>query len=307
MIPFYLITGFLGSGKTTFLKEILNELGSKQKVVVIQNEFAHNGIDGKTLKQTSPDFKLVEMNNGSVFCVCLLSNFVDTLVKITEEYNPDIIFLEASGLADPINVAELLQSERLNGKLQLQHVYAVVDALNFDKSYQMMVRFKHQIMIADSVIINKADLNQKGLQHIGQKVSELAPFANQIKTRFCKDVFQLQPLEEKAHPRNAFNEIAPEGKPEGISTCVLRTTETISIMGLKAFIQKMIPQCFRLKGFANLDTGEVIAVQATFEQTEFQKVENYTGPSELIAFSTVLDSTQFRKTYFEMLNVDPTT
>lgn len=306
MIPFYLITGFLGSGKTTFLQEILHTVGSKQKTVVIQNEFAHNGIDGKTLKQSSPDLKLVEMNNGSVFCVCLLSNFVETLLEIVEDYNPDHIFLEASGLADPINVAELLQSEKLKGKLQLQHVYAVVDALNFEKSYQIMMRFKHQIMIADTVIINKVDLSEKGLHHIEKKILEIAPFAKLLKTSHCKNVFS-KPLQQptQSSPAQAFIGKESEGKPADIQTCVVRTTDTISEKALRNFIQKMVPHCYRLKGFVNLNSGEVVAVQATFEHIEFSKIEHYNGPSELIAFSTDLNATQFRKAYFDMQKVHP--
>ena len=72
IIPFYLITGFLGSGKTTLLKYLLNHVGSRYRIAVIQNEFAPTGMDGMELKRESPDFKLLEINNGSVFCVCQL-------------------------------------------------------------------------------------------------------------------------------------------------------------------------------------------------------------------------------------------
>ena len=171
-------------------------------------------IDGITLKRTNPDFELIEMNNGSVFCVCLLSNFVTTLHTIIEKHQPEIIFLEASGLADPINVAELLQHENLKGKLILEKVITVVDAVNFERCLQMMNRFKHQIMIADTVIINKTDLNTVGLPAINAHIKTIAPFAQIIETEYCAG-FHLA-MNQLPNSPNALRHtgLASEGKPE---------------------------------------------------------------------------------------------
>ena len=109
MIPFYIVTGWLGSGKTTLLKNILSKYGNKTRIAVIQNEFAPTGVDGKELKDTGQPFELIEVNNGSVFCVCQLDNFTEALDKLALDYNPDVIFLESSGLADPISIAEILR------------------------------------------------------------------------------------------------------------------------------------------------------------------------------------------------------
>ncbi len=67
MIPFFIVTGWLGSGKTSLLRNVLNEYGDKKRIAVIQNEFASSGIDGIELKNSDNEFKLVEINNGSVF------------------------------------------------------------------------------------------------------------------------------------------------------------------------------------------------------------------------------------------------
>ena len=67
-IPFHIISGFLGSGKTTFLKRIIDKYAGEYKIGIIQNEFAPANIDGAELKKSGKDFQLLEINNGSAFC-----------------------------------------------------------------------------------------------------------------------------------------------------------------------------------------------------------------------------------------------
>ena len=99
--PFFLITGFLGSGKTTFLKMITTQFGNKLRIGIVQNEFAPGAVDGTELKNSGSSFEILEVNNGSVFCVCLLGSFIKSLSEFVETHQPDMLFLEASGLSDP--------------------------------------------------------------------------------------------------------------------------------------------------------------------------------------------------------------
>src|SRR4030042_6503640 len=101
--PVYLIAGFLGSGKTTFIQQAIDHFSGKCRTGIVQNEFAPASIDGKELKRmTSSDFDLLEINNGSIFCVCLLSGLIFSLKKFVEKYQPDILLIESSGLSDVI-------------------------------------------------------------------------------------------------------------------------------------------------------------------------------------------------------------
>jgi G3E family GTPase len=185
-IPIYLVTGFLGSGKTTFLKNVLDRYSGDKRIAVIQNEFAAQGVDGAELKLTGYGFKLVEINNGSVFCVCQMTTFVESLKKVIEEYIPQMIFLEASGLADPINIIELLGRDGIKDRVGLAHIITIVDAPNFEKGMKMLPRFRHQIMIADSVIVNKSDIFTGDRSFLFDAVRNLNPFADVIETAYCK-------------------------------------------------------------------------------------------------------------------------
>ena len=91
-IPLVLITGFLGSGKTSLLRQILHSAGKSGKVAIVQNEFAPGRVDSAELESTGVKFNLLEINNGSVFCAGLLDDFISRLEEFIQLYKPQIIF-----------------------------------------------------------------------------------------------------------------------------------------------------------------------------------------------------------------------
>ncbi len=209
---------FLGSGKTTLLKNLLQQ-SSDKRIAVIQNEFAPSGVDGKELKQVLPG-KLLEVNNGSVFCVCMFSNFAVTLKKLIEDYQPDEIFLETSGLADPINVAELLQDERVVDIVQLNLLITVVDAGNYYKGLSSLQRFKHQLMVADLVLINKIDLEPLDLAKIKTHIHGINPNADIQTASYAKvGASWLHSIQKRIDKH--FN-LKGGDRPDELNACVLR-------------------------------------------------------------------------------------
>lgn len=287
MIPFYLITGFLGSGKTTFLKHILDTVGANRRIAIIQNEFAPTGIDGKLLKENSPDFDLIEINNGSVFCACLLSNFVGTLMKITEQYHPELIFLEASGLADPINIAEIVQGEDVRKRLRLQHSYCLIDAQNYFKGLKTLTRFQHQMTIADTLILNKVDLaTPTEIKQIKEDVQAKNPHGRMVETTYGAYNFEDDFWEETAAV-NFFPEVRPSGKRPDIGIAVLRNNEKLNTQQLELFLAKLKEHCIRAKGIVHLQSDETVSFQLTYTDHAIQAVRLIPGPNEIIAFGDI--------------------
>ena len=90
-----IISGFLGAGKTTLIKKLLQEALNGQKVVLIENEFGEIGIDGGFLKDAG--IQITEMNSGCI-CCSLVGDFGAALKKVVEQYNPDRIIIEPSGV-----------------------------------------------------------------------------------------------------------------------------------------------------------------------------------------------------------------
>ena len=101
-----IISGFLGAGKTTLIKKLLSEAFQSEKVVLIENEFGEIGIDGGFLKEAGVE--ITEMNSGCI-CCSLVGDFGTALEKVINDYHPDRVIIEPSGvgkLSDVIRAVE---------------------------------------------------------------------------------------------------------------------------------------------------------------------------------------------------------
>ncbi|MBS6373987.1 MAG: GTP-binding protein [Erysipelotrichaceae bacterium] len=118
-----IISGFLGAGKTTFIKKLLKEAMADEQVVLIENEFGEIGIDGGFLKEAG--IEITEMNSGCI-CCSLVGDFEAALQKVMDEYHPDRIIIEPSGvgkLSDVIAAVRTLD----NPNMELNSFVTVAD------------------------------------------------------------------------------------------------------------------------------------------------------------------------------------
>ncbi|NJN24946.1 MAG: hypothetical protein HC819_02630 [Cyclobacteriaceae bacterium] len=297
-----MVTGFLGSGKTTFLKRILEKYAPTKKVAIIQNEFAPANMDGAALKREGAQFEILEINNGSVFCVCLLGDFMVSLRQFVDKHQPDMVFLEASGLSDPIAIAQLLDFKDLREVLYLAKVWTVVDAANFHRQQGLMARLQHQVRIADVVIVNKTDVaTATQIEQSAQIIADLNPFASIISSTFCdipERELSMQNLHEtvamKMKEQNAQFEGC--GRPD-IGVGVFRSSRPVSIDNLRELIDNYAKKTIRIKGFAKLSDDGGMAVQSSFDQTEFKKLAYFHGSTELIVIGEGFDLLEFSRNY----------
>lgn len=295
-IPFHIISGFLGSGKTTFLKRIIEKYAGEFKIGIIQNEFAPANIDGAELKNSGNDFQLLEINNGSVFCVCLLGNFVRSLEKFIDEHQPEMLIIEASGLSDTTSVAEVVSSGTLAEKIFLVSNWCIVDAQNFAKTGLMKQRVVHQLRMADVVVINKTDLLAGGTETIKNEIKTLNPFARILASAYCDIDFELG---KTAINKFYFGEMKTLARP-AVNSMVIRTTRKISEKALADFLQQWAPKAYRIKGFVNIKEGATVAVQCTFDIIETHIMKGSFHPTEIIALSDQFNLSEWNKA-FKML------
>ena len=121
-----IISGFLGAGKTTFIKKLIHEVFTGEKLVLIENEFGEIGIDGGFLKDAG--IEITEMNSGCI-CCSLVGDFGTALGQVLDQYSPDRIIIEPSGVAklsDVVAAVERVQAEAPG--LRLNSFVTVVDA-----------------------------------------------------------------------------------------------------------------------------------------------------------------------------------
>ena len=293
-IPLQLVTGFLGSGKTTFLKNYLDEFGGQRKIGIIQNEFSEVNIDSSELQQNNSGFQILEVNNGSVFCVCLLGSFIGSLAAFIDQYQPDELILEASGMSDPLSVGQIFQSPLLKNKVYLDHVWCLADAQNFEKISALQTRVNHQIRIADTVVVNKLDLAENKSDAVVDRIKYLNPFATILPTSFAridfgnerKQVMKFFPSAEKAE----------NGRPD-LESLVFKSNRPISLAKLNEFLKRIHSECIRSKGYINLTSGVKVFLQGSFDEFTLQEVDAFAAPTEFVVIGSFAKEHTYQKLF----------
>ena len=152
----HLISGFLGTGKTTALKSLMAQKNPDEKWVIIVNEFGEIGIDGAVLSDNG--IPVAEIAGGCLCCVAgpQMSN---TVAKMLRDVAPDRLMIEASGLAHAASVIDELKTPPLDQSLEIGAVFTVVDPRQFvDPMYALQGLYKDQIGVCDVLVASKVDL-----------------------------------------------------------------------------------------------------------------------------------------------------
>ena len=175
-----IVSGFLGAGKTTFIKRVL-EIVKNEKTVLIENEFGEVGIDGGFLEDSGIEIK--EMNSGCI-CCSLVGDFTSSLKEILEKYEPQRVIIEPSGvgkLSDVMKAVELVES---NLKIEPGKSVTVVDASKckmYAKNFGEF--FNNQIQYADIIVLSRTDIaDEKKQAKAVEIVREINPTAKIITT-----------------------------------------------------------------------------------------------------------------------------
>lgn len=170
---FILLTGFLGSGKTSFLDHFIQaQTGANHFVAVVQNEIGEKGLDATLLDQT---YAVTEMDEGCV-CCSLAGNLRAAISDIMDRFQPDFIVLETTGLANPANI--LREIDDLNDILEFASITTIVDSLAGKGALDRFEVARDQVRLADVILVNKSDLGETRTQaELKEMILRLNPTA----------------------------------------------------------------------------------------------------------------------------------
>ncbi|MCX6921728.1 MAG: CobW family GTP-binding protein [Verrucomicrobia bacterium] len=183
------MAGFLGAGKTTLLTRMIEQRAAgsapRPRLAVVVNEFAGIGLDAVRLPEG--DYDKWELSRGSIFCVCLRTDFIALLERIVREVKPDEIWVEATGIADVAEVHKMLSVPSLRAALHLRTVVCVVDPRTILKVLVTLRAARTQVECADLILLNKTDTaDEKALTAIERElraINSAAPILRCVQGR----------------------------------------------------------------------------------------------------------------------------
>ena len=209
-----IISGFLGAGKTTFIRKMLEEAYKGEKVVLIENEYGEVGIDGGFLKDAG--IEITEMNSGCICCT-LVGDFQTSLKEVIDKYSPDRVIIEPSGVGKLSDVMTSVINVEKELDCKLGSLVTVVNSIKASKQMKAFGEFfNNQIEYATTVILSRTQsAKDVQLEFCVKQIQELNPKASIVTTPWDeltgeqirkaiegKDNLELKLLAEEEHERH---------------------------------------------------------------------------------------------------------
>lgn len=269
MSRFYLTTGFLGAGKTTFLKNFIR-LFANQKVQLIVNEFGQAGIDGVLLSQLGAF--LQEISGGSVFCSCRIDQFEKAL-RQSVDIKADVILAEASGLSDPTGVRRLFCQTGRFPHIEYMGGICLIDAMRFPKLYTTARTCVKQLAASDVAVVNKTDrASAEQLEATLGLVKGQRPDMPVLQTCFgAVDVTIFELLENARTLSEGDTALTADLSLRRLD---IQIAPTITTYELQKFIEMFLENTFRVKGFVQTMNGlQFVDCVGNVAQVEPYKLE----------------------------------
>ncbi len=273
-IPICLVTGFLGSGKTTFLKNIV-ESHRDRKLVYLVNEFSPHDIDGAIVSETNPN--VVAIPGGSIFCKCLVTEFIGRLESIPKSFdNVDGVVIEASGMANPKVLDDMLRETKLDDRYVIAHIVSIVDPGSFLKLRVTLPNIVAQIEASDTALINKSDIFDTDIiKNTRNALTEIKPNLNIYTCTHAKVDFDLfTPSTE----RDSIHGEYAKCKDPNYDSLTVQIENNIDVDTLRNRLLEVEDDFYRMKGYVPSDRGTIYCeyTKAGFTQSNAPNTSDHT-------------------------------
>ncbi|EPY2273102.1 GTP-binding protein [Clostridium sporogenes] len=278
MIKVNLVSGFLGAGKTTLIKKILENV-KEEKVIIIENEFGEVAIDGDLIKKEG--FDVFELRSGCICCM-MKQDFEDSLQKVIEEYKPDRIIIEPTGISSLSQLLDILEKDNFKDRININSVITVVDGTSyleekdaFGEFYMDQVKNAKTLIVSKTQIVDKSTLKEvkESLREFNKKANIITlPFEefnkeyilNFLDEDLLKDM-EREPLEVMVSTEDGFESL-------GIKTNKIFETKEMNEIISKLFTGEY-GNVIRIKGFLK-GKEEIIQINYTKKVHNIETVKD---------------------------------
>jgi len=282
-IKLYIISGFLGSGKTTLLKQMLTQWQNK-KVAILMNEIGQFNVDSIIL---GDDISMNELLNGCI-CCDLKSDVEVQLHDIRHRYQPDIIIIEATGVAHPVEIYDACLAPSLTSFIQIQSILALVDGPRFlDRSKYSVTTIQlmeEQVRYAHSVIINKKDLmKEEEVDLVTRQIKQLNPSGDIYVTSYSSipdSVFELEGEKRVTH----------QHRHHGIQSMTYTFSSPVDSRQFVNWLRELPVSVLRIKGYIKFreNPAQVVLFQYSYGIPQYVS-EEMNLPLKLVIIGEQLD------------------
>ncbi len=255
-----LVTGFLGTGKTTLIRHLLHSPFPRVgKIAVLVNEFGKIGIDAQVL--SGLDVEIIELASGCICCT-IKTDFFKAVQEIYQRLRPDFLLVETTGVAQPGEILDVLCTPPLMDFCRVRSIITVVDAGFFQAREVLGPFYARQIQGADILLLNKVDLVEATrLQEIETCLRDMNPSARIFPTIHCAlDVSSLTgDLPATRQKVVQVQDHFPESTVDAFQTVSFQDEGVLNRRKLTHFLESLPPNIFRIKGWVRfLDSSAFV-------------------------------------------------
>lgn len=248
MTDFYLVTGFLGSGKTTFLGNFLRLL-QPARVHLVINEYGAAGVDATLVQHLGAAVR--QIAGGSIFCSCRLDQFEAALTEVAKDA-PDAVVVEASGLSDPGGIRRILRQPPFEAAFRYRGAVCLVDPLRFEKALATARPCARQLSVSDLALVNKCDVASPAqLERTLELLAQRWPALRVRQTSFGR----VEPAWLDFEPRAVGEDAAGHQRDLTLQKASVRVSPAMTATQLGYFIRAFAEETLRVKGILPLADG----------------------------------------------------
>lgn len=285
----FILSGFLGSGKTTLLKQLLTEEKKQQrKVAVMMNELGKVSIDSDVV---TDDIPLKELLDGCICCT-IQDKLEAQLQELLMVEKPDVIYIETTGAAHPVEVLDAVLSPLFANKMVVKGIITIVDGKRFlarkTLSPQVQQLILEQVRHADLILMNKIDeLTEDEQSKLTMEINALNSHAFSILTTFAKvPMEQVKKLSLNQTKTDVHTCQTPDLK---LSTFVYTFKHPIEQKEFEAFLRSLPDTIYRIKGYLKFPSYSYsILFQFSYGMPLYMK-ENMNYPLNLVFIGESID------------------